>query len=259
MATLSVPSPNLGSASLGDSIHRPLSTHGLPKQPRTMSPERPHRFSAKSYPPPALVHAPMTPQSLGPMSPPPMSAKSFGTFIDSEPSTPAYSPRMDHEWHDSSVVLVRPMSSSSEPSSPTEPVWRMLQPLPVKAPPKPKASTTRPQSKEPATAAKEISSNTSLSSHPTKQARYISRPQEIKLADLSQQDHTPKSEEVEKEDEKKLQEQTASTPTAATFGKLATKMKLMLRRKNTNAKKKEKKKRQYEEVDRIEDVHWTEM
>ncbi|KAI2481188.1 PTC1 Serine-threonine protein phosphatase [Pyrenophora tritici-repentis] len=121
MATLSVPSPGLGSASLGGSIHRPLSTHGLPKQPRTMSSERPHRFSAKSYPPPALVHTPMTPRSLGPMSPPPMSAKSFGTFIDSEPSTPAYSPRMDHGWDDSSVVLVRPMSSSSEPSSPTEP------------------------------------------------------------------------------------------------------------------------------------------
>jgi hypothetical protein len=259
MATLSVPSPNLGSASLGDSIHRPLSTHGLPKQPRTMSPERPHRFSAKSYPPPALVHTPMTPQSLGPMSPPPMSAKSFGTFIDSEPSTPAYSPRMDHEWGDSSVVLVRPMSSSSEPSSPTEPVWRMLQPLPVKAPPKPKAIVASPQSMVAATTAKEISTNTSLSSHPTKQARHISRPQEIKLADLSQQDYTPKSEDIAKDDEKRLQEQTASTPTAATFGKLATKMKLMLRRKNTNAKKKEKKKRQYEEVDRIEDVHWTEM
>ncbi|KAI1576583.1 PTC1 Serine threonine protein phosphatase [Pyrenophora tritici-repentis] len=142
MATLSVPSPGLGSASLGGSIHRPLSTHGLPKQPRTMSSERPHRFSAKSYPPPALVHTPMTPRSLGPMSPPPMSAKSFGTFIDSEPSTPAYSPRMDHGWDDSSVVLVRPMSSSSEPSSPTEPVWRMLQPLPAKAPTKPKPSST---------------------------------------------------------------------------------------------------------------------
>ncbi|PZD33031.1 PTC1, serine threonine protein phosphatase [Pyrenophora tritici-repentis] len=107
-----------------------------------MSSERPHRFSAKSYPPPALVHTPMTPRSLGPMSPPPMSAKSFGTFIDSEPSTPAYSPRMDHGWDDSSVVLVRPMSSSSEPSSPTEPVWRMLQPLPAKAPTKPKPSST---------------------------------------------------------------------------------------------------------------------
>ncbi|KAI4648629.1 uncharacterized protein J4E78_008692 [Alternaria triticimaculans] len=214
-----------------------------------MSPERPHRFSAKStksYPPPALVHTPMTPQSLGPMSPPPMSAKSFGTFIDSEPSTPAYSPRMDHQWDDSSVVLVRPMSSSSEPSSPTEPVWRMLQPLPVKAPPKPKASTVRAQSKEPVSSAKEISSQTSLSSHPTKQASYVNRPHAIKLASLSQQDFPPKSEDIPQGDVTSPQP-TASTPTAAAFGKLANKMKLMLRRKNTNAKKKEKKKREYEE------------
>ncbi|KAI4610686.1 hypothetical protein J4E83_008300 [Alternaria metachromatica] len=183
------------------------------------------------------------------MSPPPMSAKSFGTFIDSEPSTPAYSPRMDHQWDDSSVVLVRPMSSSSEPSSPTEPVWRMLQPLPVKAPPKPKASAVRPQSKEPVTSAKEISSQTSLASHPTKQASYVNRPHAIKLASLSQQDFPPKSEDIPQGDVTSPQP-TASTPTAAAFGKLANKMKLMLRRKNTNAKKKEKKKREYEEVDR---------
>ncbi|KAI4640384.1 hypothetical protein J4E93_008590 [Alternaria ventricosa] len=192
------------------------------------------------------------------MSPPPMSAKSFGTFIDSEPSTPAYSPRMDHQWDDSSVVLVRPMSSSSEPSSPTEPVWRMLQPLPVKAPPKPRASTVRAQSKEPVSSAKEISSQTSLASHPTKQASYVNRPHAIKLASLSQQDFPPKSEDIPQGDVTSPQP-TASTPTAAAFGKLANKMKLMLRRKNTNAKKKEKKKREYEEVDRIEDVHWTEM
>jgi len=135
----------------------------------------------------------------------------------------------------------------------------MLQPLPVKAPPQPKASTVTPQPKEPVTTEKEISSNTSLSSHPTKQARYTSRPQEIKLADLSQQDYTSTTENTKTNDETKPQEQTASTPTAATFGRLANKMKLMLRRKNTNAKKKEKKRREYEEVDRIEDVHWTEM
>jgi pyruvate dehydrogenase phosphatase len=255
MATLFVPSPDLASASSGG-FHRPLSTHGLPKQPRAMSTERPHRFSAKSYPPPALTHTPLTPRSLGPMSPPPMSARSIGTFIDSEPSTPAYSPRMDHEWDDSTMVLVRPMSSSSEPSSPTEPVWRMLKPLPVKTPSK--TSPPVPQSKEPTIVAKEISTNTSLSPHPTKQARRINPPKEFKLADLSQQNYVPKS-EVVVEDEKKKQEQAVSTPTTGTFGNFASKMKLMLRRKNTNAKKKQKKKREYEEVDRIEDVHWTEM
>jgi pyruvate dehydrogenase phosphatase len=61
---------------------------------------------------------------------------------------------------------------------------------------------------------------------------------------------------VEKEQQ---QEQVPNTPSTATFGKFASKMKLMLRRKNTNAKKKQKKKREYEDVDRIEDVHWTEM
>ncbi|RAR03475.1 protein serine/threonine phosphatase 2C [Stemphylium lycopersici] len=252
MATLSVPSPGLSSTSLGASIHRPLSTHGLPKQPRTMSSERPHRFSAKSYPPPALVHTPMTPQSLGPMSPPPMSAKSFGTFIDSEPSTPAYSPRIDHDWDNSSVVLVRPMSSSSEPSSPTEPVWRMLKPLPVKAPPKSKSTPVVPQTKTPAIASKEMLSDTSLASRATKETRHVSQPKPVTLADLSQQHYPPKSEDIDHDEEKKPGDQSAGTPTTAAFGKLASKMKLMLRRKNTKAKK-EKKKRQYEEVDRIED------
>ncbi|KAL6170710.1 hypothetical protein ACJQWK_03676 [Exserohilum turcicum] len=168
------------------------------------------------------------------MSPPPMSAKSFGTFIDSEPSTPAYSPRMDNEWNDSSVVLVRPMSSSSEPSSPAEP------------------------SKAPAVNAKEISSNTSLASHQTREARHISHPKEFKLADLSQQHYPPKCEDIQPTEEDP-DEQKSGTPTSATFGKIASKMKLMLRRKNTNTNKKEKKKRHYEEVDRIEDRHWTEM
>ncbi|RMZ67417.1 phosphatase 2c [Pyrenophora seminiperda CCB06] len=252
MATLPVPSPGLGSASLGGSIHRPLSTHGLPKQPRTMSSERSHRCSAKSYPPPASIHTPITPRSLGPMSPPLMSAKSFGTFIDSEPSTPAYSPRMDHEWDDSSVDLVRPMSSSSEPTSPTEPVWRMLQPLPAKAPAKPRSGSTLAHSKQPAITAKEFSSQ-------QRQIGRISHPNQFKLADLSQQDYVSDHHESAKEEEQKHEEQSAGTPTTATFGKLASKMKLMLRRKNTDAKKKEKKKRVYEEVDKIEAVHWTEI
>lgn len=187
-----------------------------------------------------------------------MSAKSFGTFIDSEPSTPAYSPRMDNEWNNSSVVLVRPMSSSSEPSSPVEPVWRMLKPLPPKGPPKTKSSPIVPQSQAPAVDPKEITSNTSLSSHPTKQAKHISHPQEFKLADLSQQHYPPKCEDIQPTEDKP-EEQKAGTPTSATFSKITSKVKLILRRKNTNTTKKEKKKRHYEEVDRIEDVHWTEM
>jgi pyruvate dehydrogenase phosphatase len=132
----------------------------------------------------------------------------------------------------------------------------MLKPLPVKA--SSKASPPLPQSTQPTIIAKEISTNTSLSLQPTNEAKRISPPKEFKLADLSQQDYVPRSEVVVGE-EKKQQEQAASTPTTGTFGSLASKMKLMLRRKNTNAKKKQKKKREYEEVDRIEDVHWTEM
>ena len=67
------------------------------------------------------------------------------------------------------------------------------------------------------------------------------------------------SEGVVEVEKKQQQEQVPSTPGTATFGKFASRMKLMLRRKNTNAKKKQKKKKEYEEVDRIEDVHWTEM
>jgi pyruvate dehydrogenase phosphatase len=135
----------------------------------------------------------------------------------------------------------------------------MLKPLPVKAPPKPKhkSASAVPQSKAPAITANEISSNTSLYSHQTKEARHISRPTEFKLADLSQQNYPPKCEDIEP-DAERPEEQNGGTPTSAAFGRLASKMKLMLRRKNTNAKK-EKKKRHYEEVDRIEDVHWTEM
>ncbi|XP_014551896.1 hypothetical protein COCVIDRAFT_111675 [Bipolaris victoriae FI3] len=261
MATLSVPSPDMSPASLGNTVHRPLSTHGLPKPPRTMSPERPHRFSAKSFPPPTLAHTPMTPDMSGPMSPPPMSAKSFGTFIDSEPSTPAYSPRIGTEWNNSSVLLVRPTSSSSEPASPGEPVWRMLKPLPVKAPPKPKQKPTSvvSQSMASAVGTKEVSSNMSLYSHHTKEARHISRPTEFKLADLSQQNYPPKCEDIELSADEKPGEQNGGTPTSAAFGRLASKMKLMLRRKNNDTKKKEKKQRHYEEVDRIEDKHWTEI
>lgn len=135
----------------------------------------------------------------------------------------------------------------------------MLQPLPAKAPTKPKPSSTIVQPKQPAITAREISSNTSIASQP-RQISHISHPNQFKLADLSQQDYVPDHHDSAKEEENKQEDQSSGTPTTATFGgKLASKMKLMLRRKNTNAKKKEKKKRVYEEVDKIEAVHWTEM
>ncbi|KAH9863866.1 hypothetical protein J1614_009798 [Plenodomus biglobosus] len=249
MATLSVPSPDPLSAS-GPSgrpdMQRPLSTHGLPKLPRKMSPQRPHRFSSLSFPSPKL---PKSPHSSGPMSPP-MSAKSFGTFIDSEPSTPAYSPRMDQTWDSSTVVLMRPMSSTSEPSTPTEPAWDMV--APVKAPPR--YPTPMSRAKVPTIVHKEM-----LPQPPIQPGAY-KRPRDIHVVNLNQRDDdTLKVTNIEHDDPPKSKEAGSLSPSMAPFNKLASKMRLMLRRKNTDVKKKEKKKREWEDVDRLEDVHWTEM
>jgi hypothetical protein len=45
----------------------------------------------------------------------------------------------------------------------------------------------------------------------------------------------------------------------AALDKLASKMKSLMRRKTSSEKKGEKKKKEYEDLDRMEDVHWTEM
>jgi pyruvate dehydrogenase phosphatase len=132
----------------------------------------------------------------------------------------------------------------------------MLQPVKVPS----KTTTVIRHPKEPTMTATEIQANSSLASHPNQEAKVTSRPKEIKLADLSlAKGFPPRSEDVTEEETKKSQEQNGSTPTSATFGRFASRMKLMLRRKNTNAKKKQKKKKEYEDVERIEDVHWTEM
>jgi pyruvate dehydrogenase phosphatase len=130
----------------------------------------------------------------------------------------------------------------------------MLEPAKVPS----KTTTVIRHPKEPTMTATEIQANTSLASHPNKEAKIPSRPKEIKLAGLSLREGFPPRSEDVTEEEKKSQEQNSGTPTSATFGRFASKMKLMLRRKNTNAKKKQKKK-EYEDVERIEDVHWTEM
>ncbi|KAF1851439.1 protein serine/threonine phosphatase 2C [Cucurbitaria berberidis CBS 394.84] len=256
MASLSVPSPQPVSASSGGShkmaSHRSLSTHGLPKAPRTMSPERPHRFSALGFPSPSSTSATMSPRSPGPMSPPP-SARSFGTFIDSEPSTPAYSPRMDHDWDNSTLVLLRPLSSSSAPSTPTEPVWDMM---PMQLPQKP-MMTTRSKTSVPR---KDSSVSTTASSYPVKQARLVEPPKQVRLLDLAQMENqTPQERDNNDHANHKLEEEQNSNPGTAPLGKLASKMRLLLRRKNTNNKKKAKKEKDYYDVHRMDDVHWTEI
>lgn len=81
------------------------------------------------------------------------------------------------------------------------------------------------------------------------------------MVNLNQRDdESPMVTNIEHEKQKSKQPGSLS-PGIAPFGKLASKMKLMLRNKNTDEKKekKNKKKKAWEDVDRLEDVHWTEM
>ena len=51
----------------------------------------------------------------------------------------------------------------------------------------------------------------------------------------------------------------AGSSHSAPLGKLATKMKTILRRKTVSKEKPEKKRRGYADLERMETVHWTEM
>jgi pyruvate dehydrogenase phosphatase len=130
--------------------------------------------------------------------------------------------------------------------------------VPLKVPPR--TTVTQGRSTEPPITTKEISATTSLSSHPTKQPKSAKRPKEIKIVDVSQRESliTKESNLSAPETNKTHEEQTPVT-SPAPFGKLASKMKFMLRRRSTDNKKKQKKEKEQIEVDRIEDVHWTEM
>ncbi|KAF2662527.1 hypothetical protein K491DRAFT_709882 [Lophiostoma macrostomum CBS 122681] len=248
-------SPNLAS-SLGDRRSKnfqPLSNHGLPKTPLPSSPGgsiSSHRFSTLGSPPysPNPGSMPMSPKT-------PLSAKSFSTFIDSEPSTPAYSPRNGHGWDNSTLMLLSPVRSSvsSTPSSPPEPKWEMIKPpekgqtivgeeVPVS---QPKATSKRLSlPKPPRSLRKKISSGTSLSSHPVKPIQEESQKENV----------APKEEKKEGDDDKsKTQAENVPADTAnltAPLEKLATKMKSMLRRKSASMseKKAERKRRNYDEL-----------
>lgn len=250
MATLAVPNATTASSK------RPLSTHGMPKPPRITSPSLPHRFSASKSPTPSFVSGFASPRSLGPMSPP-MSAKSFGTFIDSEPSTPAYSPRLNYEWDDSTFVLLRPLSSSSEPSSPTEPVWDMV----------PMDSSQQPSNifgsdkKGPLVTAQQPFFGTRLAPAPTRKLKMPRRARPVKdtkSTDVPQEEANRPHREGESEKTVEDQDPPVDTNTAP-FGKLASKMKLMLRRKSaTSDKKKERKEKEKDYYDPEEYLHWSE-
>jgi pyruvate dehydrogenase phosphatase len=137
-----------------------------------------------------------------------------------------------------------------------EPSWNMM--VPLKVPPR--TTVTQGRSTEPPITTKKISANTSLSSHPTKQPKSVKRPKEIKIVDVSQKENLVARESNHNATEmNKTPEEQTSVTSPAPFGKLASKMKFMLRRRSTENKKKPKKEKEQIEVDRIESVHWTEM
>lgn len=95
---------------------------------------------------------------------------------------------------------------------------------------------------------KEIAITTSLQSHPL-----------TPLPVESQKENQPP---VEKATEQKVEEEQDHSSHAAPLEKLASRMKSLLKRKNTGEKKAEKiekRKKGYYDLDRVEDVHWTEM
>ncbi|KAF1971688.1 hypothetical protein BU23DRAFT_600219 [Bimuria novae-zelandiae CBS 107.79] len=237
-----------------------LSSHGLPKEPSLLSPDslvtQPHRFSGlppsprpgshrfsglPSSPRPSEPRSPLPPVSpmpalspalSGPMSPP-MSGKSFGTFIDSEPSTPAYSPRMGSNWEGSTLVLLPPVKSDD--STPREPRWDML--VPLQKPPKKRFSRHKLKPS--------ISKDTSVG------APRFSHPVRPIQEEPQKENHPPL---VEEEEEKK--EGGEGPVQSDPLGKLATRMKSLLKRRGNSEKKG---RRERFEVERVETVHWTEL
>ncbi|KAJ8115042.1 hypothetical protein OPT61_g3220 [Boeremia exigua] len=279
MASLRVPAPTpVSTSTLANrrSFHMPLSSHGMPKAPRALSPERPHRFSAIILPNSPTKSSPMTPLSPGPMSPP-MSAKSFGTFIDSAPSTPAYSPRQeDGEWSNSQITILRPMSSSSLPSSPTEPAWEMMapakQPLHPSPPSKdctlakPKLATassrplilSKPLKKTKTATPNAAATVTRKAAQQTNEEDTLRKDAEAQARKLVEEEETAEAAAKSQGATDKLQPEPSPKTDTAPLGKLATRMKSLLRR-NTSEKKKEKKGKTHQEFDRLEDAHWSEM
>ncbi|KAJ4349081.1 hypothetical protein N0V95_004906 [Ascochyta clinopodiicola] len=210
---------------------------------------------------------------------PPMSAKSFGTFIDSAPSTPAYSPRQaDEEWGNSQIAILRPMSSSSAPSSPAEPAWEMMAPTkqPTNVTPfqadriiaRPKLPTTTSQpialsqpvkrTKPPAPV--RATTDVPRSNMTVNDEDILRKTAEAQARKLVKDEEAAKSQEVATPPEatEKMHPEPSPKTDTAPLGKLATRMKSLLRR-NTGDKKKEKKRKIQPEFDRLEDAHWSEM
>ncbi|KAF2259809.1 hypothetical protein CC78DRAFT_585573 [Lojkania enalia] len=253
-------SPPLSASTIGSRRNKffaPLSNHGMPKAPAPLSPEgsiRSHRFESLSSPrsirtrTTSITSPPMTPMSFqSALQSPPMSAKSFSTFIESEPSTPGFSPRISPEnWNDSSILLLSPVSSA--PSSPPEPEWEMMTP-----------SRNR---------------NRSMKDAPTMVSPMMSPAHGLRIPEIPISSPPVKTRVLESQTENILPTASESHPNADTepkaeeeppsssapLGKLATRMKSILRRKTTSEKNESRRRRAREEYYYVgEDSHWTEM
>ncbi|KAF2637388.1 hypothetical protein P280DRAFT_101629 [Massarina eburnea CBS 473.64] len=260
-------STSVSSSTGRTSLFPPLSDHGMPKSPSPRSPDGkllPHRFSG--LPPSPRPSGPLTPKT------PPMSAKSFGTFIDSEPSTPARSPRTGSSWDNSTLVLLTPVPS---PSTPAEPPWDMV--VPMQEPPK-----RRPHmfSKMPSLTPsygvdnREVNVNTSLSSNSVRHIRSQSQ-KEMHTAIEAPIEEKKEEEEEEAQGDLKNRIVTKIERVKSLCGRKSDPQnRTEKRRKNYDTEKKkekEKKKKEKEkkkkdkerlrdyELQRMVDSHWTEL
>lgn len=77
---------------------------------------------------------------------------------------------------------------------------------------------------------------------------------EAQARKLVEEEEAAKSQDVTEKSQPLPSPKTETAP----FGKLATRMKSLLRR-NTSEKKKEKKSKPQQEYDRLDDAHWSEM
>jgi len=162
---------------------------------------------------------------------------------------------MDYEWDDSTLVLMRPMSTSSEPSSPTEPAWDIIMPVNSKKQPTGLIASDR---KEPILSAAQQFFGPRLNPVPTNKAKARGRSQSAKeihtvTSPRIKNDHP----QVQEEGDAKENEEPTVDDNAAPLVKLASKVKFMLRRRSaTTERKKEKKEKDYYEPE--EYLHWSE-
>jgi hypothetical protein len=234
-----------------------LSIFGMSRPTPPQSPDeglRPGKFARVGLPSsPRPSDPPLTPRS------PPMSARSFGTIIDSEPSTPAYSPRAGYSWDDSRLVLLPPVPSS--PSTPAEPVWDMMVPI-QKAPKKrPRRFSRKPSlARQPTTTSdKEIEAKTALSSHPARPAHLRSQSQnDFYYHHPTSKEMTEGASEKEHDEEEAKGDDEETAQSGLSFDNLTLKMKALLRRKSDTDRRTEKKWKNLE-LQRMETSHWTEL